>query len=239
MICNLNLPGRAHGVIGQRAQNLRPCASSCCFHCSQYAAPSKRLLGLAITAIPAHFSTANHLSRRQRQAAPGKIAFNRRPAQAASATAITGVFIAPSRRTMPPATGCAAIRSAIFPKTLERACLETVKARWFARLRDPLAKSEQVQGVAWVQTSLDQGQTWVDIFCAAFTTAAGFKIVNLSGLTPRTTVLAPTDAGLADDTVVDGALGDRLRLKITSTGTFGSGSVSQGEIIQRTAPCTR
>jgi hypothetical protein len=37
--------------------------------------------------------------------------------------------------------------------------------------------------------------------------------------------LTPTDATLADDTVVDGVLGDRLRLKITSTGTFGSGSV--------------
>src|SRR5204862_674163 len=57
---------------------------------------------------------------------------------------------------------------------------------------------------AWVQTSLDQGQTWTDIFCAAFTTTAGFKIVTLSGLTPRTTVLAPTDASLADDTAVDG-----------------------------------
>lgn len=34
------------------------------------------------------------------------------------------------------------------PDDLERACIETVKARWFARLRDPLAKSEQVQGVA-------------------------------------------------------------------------------------------
>jgi hypothetical protein len=34
-------------------------------------------------------------------------------------------------------------------------------------------------------------------------------------------VLASTDAGLADDTVVDGVLGDRLRLKITSTGTSG------------------
>ena len=39
---------------------------------------------------------------------------------------------------------------------------------------------------AWVQTSLDQGQTWTDIFCAAFTTTAGFKIVNLRA-TPRTT----------------------------------------------------
>ena len=86
---------------------------------------------------------------------------------------------------------------------------------------------------AWVQTSLDQGQTWVDIFCAAFTTAAGIKIVNLSGLTPRTTMLAPTDAGLADDTVVDGVLGDRLRLKINSTGTFGSGSVISGRVACR------
>ena len=28
---------------------------------------------------------------------------------------------------------------------------------------------------AWVQTSLDQGQTWADIFCAAFTTTAGLN----------------------------------------------------------------
>ena len=34
------------------------------------------------------------------------------------------------------------------PEDLERACLETVKARWFARVRDPLAKGEQVQGIA-------------------------------------------------------------------------------------------
>ena len=72
-----------------------------------------------------------------------------------------------------------------------------------------------------------------DIFCAAFTTAAGFKIVNLSGLTPRTTVLTPTDATLADDTVVDGVLGDRLRMKITSTGTFGSGSVISARVACR------
>jgi hypothetical protein len=43
------------------------------------------------------------------------------------------------------------------PEDLERACLETVKARWFARLRDPLAKSEQVQGAAsanyWVPST--------------------------------------------------------------------------------------
>jgi hypothetical protein len=46
-------------------------------------------------------------------------------------------------------------------------------------------------------------------------------------------VLAPTDAGLADDTVVDGVLGDRLRLKITSIGTFGSGSVISARVACR------
>ena len=43
------------------------------------------------------------------------------------------------------------------PEDLERACLETVKARWFARLRDPLVKGEQVQGIAsadyWVPST--------------------------------------------------------------------------------------
>ena len=45
------------------------------------------------------------------------------------------------------------------PEDLERACLETVKARWFARLRDPLIKGEQVQGIAsadyWVPSTGD------------------------------------------------------------------------------------
>lgn len=43
------------------------------------------------------------------------------------------------------------------PEDLERACLEAVKARWFARVRDPLVKAEQVQGVAsadyWVPST--------------------------------------------------------------------------------------
>ncbi len=34
------------------------------------------------------------------------------------------------------------------PADLERACIEAIKARWFARLRDPLVKGEEVPGVA-------------------------------------------------------------------------------------------
>lgn len=73
---------------------------------------------------------------------------------------------------------------------------------------------------AYLQTSFDQGQTWVDIACAAFTTASAVKIINLSALTPKTTAVTPSDGSLTDDTCVDGLLGDRLRVKVTSVGTY-------------------
>lgn len=73
---------------------------------------------------------------------------------------------------------------------------------------------------AYIQTSLDQGTTWVDIACILFGTASETQIVNLSGLTPKTTAATPTDGALTDDTCVDGILGDMLRLKAVSTGTY-------------------
>jgi len=74
-----------------------------------------------------------------------------------------------------------------------------------------------------VETSIDQGANWIEIARLAFTTASKVKIVNLSGLTPKTTPVEP--AVLSDNTVVDGVLGDRMRAKVTSTGTY-SGSTS-------------
>jgi hypothetical protein len=73
---------------------------------------------------------------------------------------------------------------------------------------------------AYLQTSFDQGQTWFDIACAAFTTSSAVKLINLSALTPKTTQVTPTDGSLTDDTCVDGLIGDRLRVKVTSTGTY-------------------
>lgn len=79
----------------------------------------------------------------------------------------------------------------------------------------------------WIQTTLDQGQTWLDIANFAFTTASATKVINLSGLTPVTTAITPTDGSMADNTVQDGVLGSALRAKITTTGTYaGSTSLS-------------
>ena len=79
---------------------------------------------------------------------------------------------------------------------------------------------------AYVQTTLDDGLTWVDIASFAFTTTSAMKIINLSGLTPKTTAVTPSDGALSDDTCVDGVLGDALRVKLTTTGTYANTTLS-------------
>ncbi len=79
---------------------------------------------------------------------------------------------------------------------------------------------------AYVQVTLDDGQTWIDVACFAFTTSSAIRVINLSGLTPKTTAVAPTDGALADDTCVDGILGSAMRVKLVSTGTYANTIIS-------------
>lgn len=69
-----------------------------------------------------------------------------------------------------------------------------------------------------IDTSLDQGQTWIEVWRALFGTASEENIVNVSALTPKTTPVTP--AALADDTVQDGVIGPRWRARVTSTGVY-------------------
>lgn len=71
-----------------------------------------------------------------------------------------------------------------------------------------------------IETSLDHGLNWLPIARLAFTTASALKVVNLSGLTPKTTAASP--GALTDDACLDGVLGDRLRARVTSVGTYTS-----------------
>lgn len=72
----------------------------------------------------------------------------------------------------------------------------------------------------WVQTSLDNGVTWVDIGAFAFTTAAAKKGLNI--ISSASVVAASTfsDGTMADDTGLSGYLGQIYRTKITTTGTY-------------------
>ena len=85
---------------------------------------------------------------------------------------------------------------------------------------------------AYVQTSFDQGNSWCDVACVVFTTASETQLVNLSGMTPKS-LTVPTDGTLTDDTVLDGFLGDRLRIKVISTGTYaGSTTLSVRAVVR-------
>src|SRR5262245_1246679 len=63
----------------------------------------------------------------------------------------------------------------------------------------------------WVQTSLNGGQTWVDIMCFAFTTAGATKVSAVHMHTALAAAVTPTDGALADNTIVNGLLGGYLR----------------------------
>jgi hypothetical protein len=85
---------------------------------------------------------------------------------------------------------------------------------------------------AYLQTSLDGGTTAIDIACVKFALAGETVVLNFSAATPRTAQLTPTDSGLADDSAVDGVLGDRIRLKVVSTGTYAN-TVLAGRVVVR------
>ena len=74
----------------------------------------------------------------------------------------------------------------------------------------------------WIQTSLDGGSNWIDIMSFAFTTSSLRKIhtVVMPAVVATRTNVTPGDAALADNTILDGILGDRLRAKVTTTGTY-------------------
>lgn len=72
---------------------------------------------------------------------------------------------------------------------------------------------------AWVQTSLDGGTTWSDIANFAFTTSTATRAYHLTPVAV-TSIATPTDGTLADNTAVNGLLGNLVRVKLTTTGTY-------------------
>lgn len=72
---------------------------------------------------------------------------------------------------------------------------------------------------AWVQTSLDGGVTWVDIANFAFTTSTAARVYHLTPVA-ITSIATPGDGALADNTAVNGILGEQYRVKLTTTGTY-------------------
>jgi hypothetical protein len=95
--------------------------------------------------------------------------------------------------------------------------------------------SDGTTATAWVQTSIDGGVTWIDILCFQFTTASASKLfaVTATPATPLGVSVTPGDAALAANSIVDGVLGDRLRVKYTTTGTYGGTTTLSVDVIAK------
>jgi hypothetical protein len=73
---------------------------------------------------------------------------------------------------------------------------------------------------AFVQTSLDGGNTWADVACFGFATASKVSIFNLSTTTATTSPITPTNGTLASNTAIAGIAGNLWRALVSSTGTY-------------------
>lgn len=81
------------------------------------------------------------------------------------------------------------------------------------------------------QTSFDEGQTWIDLYCFEATTASVTKAVTIN---PNGSIVTPTDGALADNTLSSAlVLGDRVRMKTVVTGTYAGSTVLSGRISAR------
>lgn len=80
---------------------------------------------------------------------------------------------------------------------------------------------------AYLQTSFDGGTTWIDIAQYSGTTASQKRLYNLSAATAVTTIYTPTDGSMTANTCKDGFIGDLLRVKFTSVGTYAGSTTMQ------------
>jgi hypothetical protein len=85
---------------------------------------------------------------------------------------------------------------------------------------------------AYVQTSLDNGVTWIDVASFAFATATATKVSAVNIYTAVAAAVTPTDGTLTDNTILSGIFGDRLRVKLITAGTY-AGTTIKVSLVQR------
>jgi len=87
----------------------------------------------------------------------------------------------------------------------------------------------------YVQTSLDGGLSWIDVMNFHFTTATGAAVSAVLSSTALAAAVVPTDGSLASNTILSGLLGDRIRLKYVTTGTYAGGTSLRVDAVAKAA----
>lgn len=86
---------------------------------------------------------------------------------------------------------------------------------------------------AYLQTSLDGGATWIDIMSFAFATASATKVSAVNVYAAAAAALTPTDGTLTDNTILNGVVGERVRVKVVVVGTYTGATTLAVSIVQR------
>jgi len=76
----------------------------------------------------------------------------------------------------------------------------------------------------FIQTSLDNGSTWIDIAQFALATTTVTKVSAVRPYIAMAANVTPTDGALSDNTILDGLIGDRLRVKTVVVGAYSGAS---------------
>lgn len=82
---------------------------------------------------------------------------------------------------------------------------------------------------AIIQTSLDQGVTWIDIIRFDFTTSDRKAHATVGAFSAGAVT---TLAALASEGKTDNTLGDRIRCKVTSTGTYAGNTTLSVRVVR-------
>jgi len=95
--------------------------------------------------------------------------------------------------------------------------------------------SDDATAAVYIGTSIDQGTRWCDVAVMRFD-ASGGVLISTVEIESTPEPITPTDGGLQDDSdssIVAGIMGDRLKAKIVTTGTWGGGSVASIRVCVR------
>lgn len=84
---------------------------------------------------------------------------------------------------------------------------------------------------AYLQTSLDGGATWIDIANAHWTTSSAVAVLNFF-TDEGVDAFVPSDGAMSSNTNQQGVLGNQVRLKLTTVGTYAN-TVVAGRIVVR------
>jgi vancomycin resistance protein YoaR len=93
-------------------------------------------------------------------------------------------------------------------------------ARYLAAQVDLVRTSGGTSINIYIQTSLDNGETWADVMNFSLATTTARKVSAVVVTTALAAAVTPTDGTLTANTILSGLIGSKIRVKTVVVGTY-------------------